>query len=99
MRLAARKDRSHKRIVDGLRERGLTIVETYQLGNGAPDFFVFARKTGYWLAIEVKAHDTPIPQKQVDFHRKTCVYMTDELEAVLMLCGESSEAGRVPPQP
>lgn len=89
MRLAARKDRCHKAIVDGLRERGVTVAEVYQLGRLGIDFFAYSRKAEYWIAVEVKSPDTPVTEIQKAIQLRSKVYMTDSLEAVLLLLGET----------
>jgi hypothetical protein len=54
MRRAARTDANHREFFDLARAEGDYVIETHQLGNGAPDGFVFSRKRASWFPVEIK---------------------------------------------
>jgi hypothetical protein len=53
MRRAARTDANHRELFDLAETLAGFVLETHQLGNGAPDGFVFSSKTGCF-AVEIK---------------------------------------------
>ena len=53
MRRAARTDANHRELFDLARALGAFVLETHQLGHGAPDGFVWSRGTS-WFAVEIK---------------------------------------------
>lgn len=52
MRVRARKDENHIAIVKNFRQLGATVLDTAQLGNGAPDILIGYK--GHNVAIEIK---------------------------------------------
>jgi Holliday junction resolvase len=57
MRVRARKDNNHTDIVGTLRACGWSVLDTAQLGKGAPDLFVSKAKRT--IAIEIKDGKKP----------------------------------------
>lgn len=52
MRRAARTDENHREIIDGLRQRGYSVLDTSRLGDGFPDIVV--GKAGVTSLMEIK---------------------------------------------
>jgi len=61
MRVRARKDDNHKEIAAALIKIGASVLDTSQLGNGAPDIIVGFR--GQNVLVEIKDGDKP-PSKR-----------------------------------
>lgn len=61
MRVRARKDANHTAIVQNFRDLGATVLDTAQLGNGAPDILIGYQ--GHNVAIEIKDGSKP-PSKR-----------------------------------
>jgi Holliday junction resolvase len=57
LRLRARRDNNHTDIVGTFRACGFSVLDTANLGNGAPDIFV--SKAGETWAIEIKDGSKP----------------------------------------
>ena len=53
MRRASRVDANHRELCDAARLLGAVVVETYTVGGGCPDAFVFTQYCG-WFAVEIK---------------------------------------------
>jgi Holliday junction resolvase len=63
LRVRARKDSNHKEIVDALRDMGISVLDTSQLGNGAPDIVIGFR--GKSILIEIKDGNKPPSQRKL----------------------------------
>jgi len=57
MRVRARKDANHTEIVKNFRELGASVLDTAQLGKGAPDILIGYQ--GHNVAIEIKDGSKP----------------------------------------
>lgn len=57
MRRAAKVDANHKDIVDGLRERGVTVISLAALGKGVPD--ILCGVSGVNVLLELKDGSKP----------------------------------------
>lgn len=61
---AHRRDGNHKALVDVAQRCGAFVLDTSQLGGGAPDIFVFTWPLG-WIAVEIKAGKGKLRMKQL----------------------------------
>jgi len=71
MRVRARKDSNHVEIVKAFRDMGACVLDTAQLGNGAPDCFIAMNKQ--CVAVEIKDGSKPpsarkLTPDEVKFH-------------------------------
>ena len=71
MRVRARKDSNHTEVVTAFRDLGATVLDTAQLGNGAPDIIV--GMSGQTVSIEIKDGAKPpsarkLTPDEVKFH-------------------------------
>jgi hypothetical protein len=57
MRVRARKDSNHKEIVDALIKMHVSVLDTSQLGNGAPDIVIGFK--GKSILVEIKDGNKP----------------------------------------
>lgn len=58
MRRAAKKDACHDPIVADALRLGFAVVETYQVGGGAPDAFIYSPYRQGWIPFEFKSDNT-----------------------------------------
>lgn len=87
MRVRARADSNHKEIVKAFRDMGASVLDTKQLGNGAPDIIV--AMNNQTVSVEIKdGKKVPSARKltpdEIDFHDKwqgwiEIVYSTDDV--------------------
>lgn len=69
MRRAARTDSNHRPLFDLAIALGAKVAETYQLGKGIPDGWVYAPRRGlHWYAVEIKTEDGTLTPDQEMFH-------------------------------
>jgi len=98
MRVRARKDANHTQIVKEFRDAGASVLDTAQLGKGAPDILIGYQ--GHNVAIEIKDGSKP-PSKRLlttdeaQFHDDwqgwiEIVYTIDDVTRII---GEISEKG------
>lgn len=91
MRVRARKDANHTAIVQNFRDLGATVLDTAQLGNGAPDILIGYQ--GQNVAIEIKDGSKP-PSKRAltvdekQFHEEwkgwiEIVYTVDDVVRII----------------
>lgn len=64
MRRASRVDTNHRELIDAARRLGAIVVETYQVGRGCPDAFVYTPLTG-WFAVEIKTETGKLLPSQI----------------------------------
>jgi len=63
MRRAARTDRNHREIVEGLRRTGCTVLDLSGVGGGCPD--VLVGSAGYNWLFEIKDGEKPKSARQL----------------------------------
>lgn len=68
MRRAARTDSDHRLLFDLAKRLGAGVIETYMVGGGCPDGFVWAPNPGRWFAVEIKADDGELTPDQREVH-------------------------------
>jgi hypothetical protein len=67
MRRAARTDANHRELFALARALRAFVLPTHQLGQGAPDGFVWRRDTG-WFAVEIKTRIGKLRPAQIRLH-------------------------------
>ena len=72
MRRATRTDANHRELFDLARALGAFVLETHQLGQGAPDGFVWSAGTN-WFAVEIKHGTGKLRPAQIRLHERAPV--------------------------
>lgn len=67
MRKLARIDANHRQLLDLAQDLGGYVLDTHQLGAGAPDAMIWSRDKG-WQAVEIKGARGHLTQDQVALH-------------------------------
>lgn len=90
MRVRARKDSNHKEVVAMFRELGATVLDTAQLGSGAPDIIV--GYNGKNVLVEIKDGSLPpskrkLTEDEMQFHAmwKGHIVVINDLKEVIEL--------------
>ena len=80
-----RRDKSHDPIVKRLRDLGCSVLDTSQVGNGAPDMVVGLLGRNY--LIEAKSYGKPLSDGQLEWHQAwlghppTVIWTPEQCEA------------------
>lgn len=67
-----RRDGNHHALVAVAEGLGAYVLDTSQLGGGAPDLFIYSPRLG-WLAVEIKAGRGMLRKKQAALQRRVPV--------------------------
>lgn len=94
MRYGAKVDAMHGPIRDGLRARGVFVLDLARAGKGCPDLFAFTQWTG-WVPMEVKSRRTDYKAKKVQgltddqkkLHAQAPIHVVETLDAALEILG------------
>lgn len=84
----------HAPIRDGLRKRGVFVLDLSRAGKGCPDLLCHTPRTG-WVPIEVKSDrkvshrkkGKPLTSDQEKLHTQVPIAVVDTFEAALQLFG------------
>lgn len=95
MRRIAKRDANHTRIVRALRDAGVSVHETHQLGGGFPDLVAGYR--GRTTLLEVKTDRGTLTTDERDWHAawRGQVAIVRTVDEALAAVGVEVERGRV----
>jgi hypothetical protein len=83
VRRASRVDGTHRELFDAARKLGFVVVETFQVGGGCPDGFVFLPAWQLWLAVEVKTDKGKLTPAQEKLHAQASITIWRNYDDVL----------------
>ncbi len=92
------RDRNHAVIRDGLRECGISVFDTADIGGGFPDLVAAGwhqeLEIPFTALIEVKADGGELNEKQVEFHEcwRGTIYTVRTLDEALAVFGVGEPA-------
>lgn len=85
MRRAAKTDHNQARIVDALRNIGVTVKSLHTVGQGCPD--LLCAIAGHNFLIEVKAEKGKLTEDQIEFHQawNSIIHVVTNVNDALMI--------------